>query len=78
MAPLNQRLKEDQPVTFLPSKSGELKDTETLKAALISTRALALSCSGGHLRLDTDACNAQVGYVLLQKKMDDTTKPIGY
>lgn len=77
-APLHQRLKKDQPATFGSLNEEELNSMNSLKNALISPPVLALPNNSGHLTLDTDACNVQVGCVLLQQQPDDTTKPIGY
>lgn len=48
-----------------------------LKNALISPPVLALPNFTGHITLDTDACNVQVGRVLLQKQRDETVRPVG-
>lgn len=74
VAPPNQRLRKDQPATFPPLNSGELQAKETLKNVLIYPLILALLYAGGQMTLDTNACNIQIGCVLLQKQPDDTIK----
>lgn len=39
---------------------------------------LAVQRGKGHFTMDTDACNAQLGYVPLQKQQEGTTRPIRY
>lgn len=39
---------------------------------------LALPYADGQMILGTHACDGQVVFVLLQEKLDTTTKPIGY
>lgn len=51
---------------------------DTLRNALILPTMLSLTYSGGNLPIDTDACNAQIICVLLQKQPDKTTKIFGY
>lgn len=50
----------------------------TPQGKLISPPILALHYTGGHYSLDTDACEVQVGCILLQGQSDKTKKPIGY
>lgn len=51
---------------------------KTLKRALMTPSVLALPYFGGHLYLDTEACNVQGDSVLLQKQLGDPKKPIAY
>lgn len=51
---------------------------KNLKLALTAPPVLALPYSGGHLTLNTDAYNAQIGCVFLQKQLDNKTKFIDY
>lgn len=51
---------------------------ETLKSLLINPPILALARTDGHFTIDTDACDTQIGCVLLQRPPDDTNRPIGY
>lgn len=51
---------------------------KSLKDALISPPVLALPGSAGHLILDTEACNVQVGCVLQQEQPDKVIQTIGY
>lgn len=78
LATLNQHLKKDQPDTFLRLKSDELDAMKSLKAALVTSLVQAVPFFGGRAVLDTDACNFQVGLVLLQKQLVDIMKLIDY
>lgn len=50
----------------------------TFQENLISPPILVLSYAEGNFTLDTDACNVQVGWVLLQYQPDTTKQLIGY
>lgn len=78
VAQLNQHLKNNQPSTFTPLNGNKLHVMKALKNALKSLPILVLHYSGGHMTLEIDAYNVQIGYVLLQKKTEDTTKPVRY
>lgn len=77
-APLVQRLKKDQSATFLLLSGKDLKVMKKLEAALMTFPTLALPYSADYLTLNTDAYNVQVGCILLQEQLDDTTKYIAY
>lgn len=77
-APLNMKLKINQPATLGPLNEEEVKSMASLMIALIFPSLLALPNRTGHITLDTDACNVQVGCLLLQQQPNETTKPIGY
>lgn len=51
---------------------------QSIKNALISAPVLVIPKPTGHLTLDTDACDVQGDYILLQKQSDDTFKQIRY
>lgn len=70
--------KKPQPKTFTPISSEKLHAMITPKNTRISHPVLALTYSAGHMKLETDACNVQVGCVILQKHPNDTTNPTGY
>lgn len=53
-------------------------ELQTVQAKLTSPPVLALPNRKGHITVGTDACDKNVGCVLLQKQPDGTTKPIGY
>lgn len=53
-----------------------MNSLNTLKDALSSPPVLALLNSTGNMTLETDACDVQVGRVLLHQQPDETTKPI--
>lgn len=44
----------------------------------VSPPVLALPYANRHLRLETDACYVQAGYLLLHEQPVKTTKPVGY
>lgn len=77
-APLNKRLRKDQPFTFGPLNREEMATLDVLKNALIFSPILAPHNSSGNITLDTDACDVQIGCVLLQKQANDTTRRIVY
>lgn len=76
LAPLNQRLKTDQPKDFLLLNSEDLNAMKAIRAALITSLILALSYPDSYLTLDTDARKVQMGCVFLQKQPNDSMKPI--
>lgn len=77
-APLNQRLKKDWSATYLTLSSKRFDAMETLKSALVAPPVLALPYFKGELTINTDACNIQVCFVLLQKQLNKTIKSICY
>ena len=67
----------------MPAKLNPLTDEEKnafeiLKKCLISPPILKLPKKGLPYSIDTDACNYQVGVVLLQTYPDGTRHPLGY
>ena len=67
----------------MPAKLNSLTDEEKnayeiLKKCLISPPILKLPKKGLPYSIDTDACNYQVGVVLLQTYPDGTRHPLGY
>lgn len=78
VAPLNKLLRKAQPPTFQRLNDEDPKSMHSLKNAFILPRVLALPNSTGHLGLDIDACDIQVGCVFLQELPDKTVKPIEY
>lgn len=78
-APLNKKLHKDKPKYFGPLDEEELQAFATLRNCLLSPPILALPKMGKPYIVETDACNEQVGCVLLQEQ--ETAKdyrPIGY
>ena len=68
-----------EPVQWSSLTEEEMKAFETLKAALISPQVLALPRAGFKYTLDTDACDVQIGCILLQDQPDSKTpKPVGF
>lgn len=49
-----------------------------LQDKVMSPSVLALPYGGGQFTLDTDACNVQIGCVLLQDQPDQTKRPVDY
>lgn len=58
--------------------ANELKAMHTLQGKLVSPPIMILLYAGDRYNLHTDACNVRVGYVMPQKELGGTTKPIGY
>lgn len=77
-APLNKNVAKGQPATFDGLDETEQAAYETLKKALIRPPVLALPQLDGHYIIYTDACDEQVGCVLLQVQPDGTESPVGY
>ena len=78
-APLNRKLGKDQPLKWDALTDEETEAFETLKKNLFSPPVLALPRAGLRFILDTDACDVQLGCVLLQDQPDSKTpRPIGY
>lgn len=67
-APQSQNLKKDQPTHFGALTADELNAIRELQNKLVSPLILELPYSGGSYTLDTDACNAQLGCVLIQEQ----------
>ena len=76
--PLNQKLEKDQPTKFGHLTDEEREAFEELKRRLTSPPILALPKQKGYYKLDTDACDHQVGCTLLQDQEDAGYVPIGY
>lgn len=75
--PLNYRQQKNQPFIIVLNQK-ELKKMKRLQQELISPAALAFPCAKGRKTLSTDACDFQVGFILLQEKPDRATKPNRY
>lgn len=78
VAPLNSNLRNDKWTAFQTLSWKQHWSIQSLNAALMSPPVLALFNSTGHLKLDTDACNVQVVFLLLEEQSDKTVMPIGY
>ena len=76
-APLNLMLQKGQPDKFDELTDEQKAAFNELKERLISPPILALPQPHGHYVLDTDACDKQVGCVLMQEQ-EGTLRPIGY
>lgn len=77
-APLNKKLRKDQPTTYGARNVENIHSMIAFKKALMSQPVLALKNPTGHTILDTDACTFQVGCVLLQQQQNETTELIDY
>lgn len=75
-APLNRNLKEGEPWA-LETRTQEGHDkSETLQGEWISAPVLPLPRSNGRRTLDTDACNNENVYVLMQEQPEGTIKTL--
>lgn len=68
---------EDQPSTFGTLSEKVTNALNTLKNALLSPAVLTLPNSTGHITIDNDNCDVELGWVLLKQKPDEATKLIG-
>ncbi|CAN8067637.1 unnamed protein product [Agarophyton chilense] len=76
-APLNSKLEKNKPFNFETLTDTEHEAFEKLRQRLIRPPILAISRQDMPYVLDTDACDIQVGCVLLQKQPDGDLLPIG-
>lgn len=77
-APLTKKLRKGEPQNFGDLDKAESEAYERLRDSMISPPVLALPRAGYSYTLDTDACDYQVGCVLLQEQPDKTLRPVGY
>lgn len=78
-APLNQKMKKGMPTKWGDLTDKEMEAFQTLKDQLTSPPVLALPRLGHAYTVETDACETQVGCVLLQDQPGEKyPKPIGY
>lgn len=77
-APLNMKVRKEQPTNFNVLSPEQKKELFTMKERLVKTPLLALPKSNRKFTVDTEACDRQVGYVLLHEKVEGTKNPIGY
>ena len=77
--PLNKKLNKGQPTKWESLTDEEMTAFETLKDKLVKPPILTLPKANRPLILDTDACDHQLGCVLLQKQEDAKTwLPLGF
>ena len=76
--PLNRKLEKGQPFNFETLTDAEYAAFEELKRRLVSPPILALPKRDGQYKLDTDACDTQVGSTLLQDQGGGEFHPVGY
>lgn len=74
---LNKKLLNDQLQTFDGMSDEEITALETLKAKLIEPTVLPLPQSQGDYTVGTEACDKQIGCIILQKQPARTGRPIG-
>lgn len=77
-APLNRKLRKGQAPVYTELFDKELETLETLNKKLISPPVLAVQRSQDTYTVSPDACDQQIGFVLLQKQLDGHNKPIVY
>ena len=75
---LNRKLEKGQPSRFGDLTDEELKAFRELKRRLTSPLILALPKRDGYCKLDTDACDHQVGCTLLQDQDGADYRPVRY
>ena len=77
--PLNKKLNKGKPTKWESLTDGEMTAFETLKEKLVKPPILTLPKANRPLILDTDACDLQLGCVLLQQQEDSKTwLPLGF
>lgn len=76
--PLYCQLKKDRAFEFGRLKETKLEAHVALQRSLMSSQKRALPKRGGRNRLDTDRCDKQVQFVLLQEQLEGPAKPEGY
>lgn len=61
---------------FGPLNHRQWKATTNFQKKMISSSILALVCTGGHYKLDTDTCGVQLSRMHLQEQPDKTKRMI--
>lgn len=74
--PLNYRLLKEHPLNFELIEK-EFESIKSLQKRLISRTVSAPQYVEWRTRIGTAACDVQVGSLLSQEELDNTTKPIG-
>lgn len=77
-APLNEKLRKGELTSFETLTEEEQSTMKELQERLITTPVLDLPRTNGNYAVDTEACDRQIGCVLLQEQPDGTTKPVAY
>lgn len=78
MVLLNHKLKKNLPKTFNGLTVDEKPEVERLKRLLTHPPILALPRASGLNTVDIDACNKQLGFLLLQEQPEGSAVPIDY
>lgn len=76
--PIYEKVQKDQVTNFGQHDEEEIATINPLKGALVLPPVIALPKSSGHKTLDKDACDKQVGCLLLPLQDDETTRPAGF
>lgn len=77
-SPPNRKLSRGQPNSFETLKDDEYEAFRSLKDKFVRPPILALPRHGYPYTLDTEACEYQVGFTLLQQQPNGNKLPIGY
>lgn len=77
-APLNKKLRKDQPTNLGQLTSEEHDAVCKVHKVLFSPPVLQLLGRNGHFTIEKDAWNVQVGCMLFQKQLDGTKRRIRY
>lgn len=77
-APLNNKLKIDQPKNFVDLTAEEQHAMHKNQEQMVSPPIIELPNAREKYKLNIVACSAQVVCVLLQEQLNGTTKPVGY
>lgn len=72
------QLEKEQPSHFGRLDKTQIKEVHTLQHRLLSTPILSLPIPGGWFKLDTNARDKQVWYVLSKEQPKGPGKPVGY
>lgn len=76
--PFNKKLRKEEPTTFETLEETERLAFRALQEKLTSPPVLALPRFQGRYIIDTDACDKQIGCILLQQQSDGHDEPISY
>lgn len=75
---MNKKLHKEEPRTFPTLTKDEVQSVDVLQNTLMNLPIIVLPPANGQYTIYTDACDKQVGYVLLHTQEDVTDRPIGY
>lgn len=72
--PLNKKFRQEQLSKLAINHSGKMTGLTFLQRTLFFSLTLALLCTCGHITLDTDICKVKIGYISLEKQLEDKTE----